>query len=147
MGTYETHSGTAHAGQEPADSLPAKCVPVLLSSCRGLQAGQALVFVALLFLAWLATLDRLRAEEARARDAKVSPKLCLVEVLHSEELPLAPPFYHTVRATLRVTPPDRPPFETTVRRAIPWQSPPPRQGQRILVPCDLALIESSLHLN
>jgi hypothetical protein len=73
-------------------------------------------------------------------------KLCLVEVLHSKELPLAPLYHHTVKATLRVTPPDRPPFETTVWRVIPWQMPPPRQGQRVWASCDPALIESSLRL-
>jgi hypothetical protein len=94
----------------------------------------------------LTALDRLSAEEPRARDTSLAQKLCLVEVLNSEELPLAPPFHHTVKATLLVTPPDRPPFETTVLRVIPWQSPPPRQGQRMRLTCDPALIESSLRL-
>jgi hypothetical protein len=114
---------------------------------RGFAGRQTLVFVALLSLALPASRDGLRAQEARARDTKVSQKLCIVEVLRSEELPLGPLFHHTIRATLLVTPPDRPPFETIVRRVIPWQSPPPRRGQRVLVPCDPALIESSLHLN
>jgi hypothetical protein len=114
---------------------------------HGLAGRQALVFVALLSLALLAVLDGLRAEEPRARATSLAQKLCRVEVLHSEELPLGPLFHHTIRATLLVTPPDRPPFETTVRRVIPWQSPPPRQGQRVLVPCDPVLIESSLRLN
>lgn len=68
---------------------------------------------------------------------------CLVEVLYSEELPVGLAFHHTYRATLRVTPADRPPFVTTVEREIPWQAPPPRQGQRLRMPCDPALLESS----
>jgi hypothetical protein len=71
---------------------------------------------------------------------------CLVEVLTSEELPVGPLFHHTYRATLRVTPPNRPPFVTTVQRVMPWQAPPPRQGQRQLVSCDPALIDSSFRL-
>jgi hypothetical protein len=75
-------------------------------------------------------------------------QFCLVEVLRSEELPIGPLFWHTVRATLLVTAPDRPAFQTTVQRVIPWQAPPPRQGQRLSVPCDPALIESlSFRLN
>lgn len=60
---------------------------------------------------------------------------CLVEVLHSEELPVGPLFYHTIKATLLVTAPGRPPFETTVYKAIPWQVPPPRPGERVRVSC------------
>jgi hypothetical protein len=71
---------------------------------------------------------------------------CLVEVLYSEELPVGPLFYHTYRATLRITPPNRPSFVTTVLRAMPLQAPPPRQGQRQHVPCDPALVESSFRL-
>src|SRR5262249_45358481 len=70
---------------------------------------------------------------------------CLVEVLYSEMLPAAPPFYHTVRARLRVTPPDQPPFETTVVRTIPWPAPPPRQGQRIREACEQASAQSLFH--
>ena len=69
-------------------------------------------------------------------------RLCTAEVLYSEMLPVGPAFYHTIKATLLVTPTDRPPFETTVVRAIPWQAPPPRQGQRQRVPCDPALLPS-----
>jgi hypothetical protein len=71
------------------------------------------------------------------------PQSCLVEVLYSEVLPVGLAFYHTYRATLRVTPPDGPPFETTIEREMPWQAPPPRQGQRQWVPCDAALLQSS----
>jgi hypothetical protein len=71
---------------------------------------------------------------------------CLVEVLSSEMLPAAPPFYHTVKARLLVTPTDRPPFETTVMRTIPWQAPPPRQGQRIWEACEQVLDQSVFYL-
>jgi hypothetical protein len=47
-------------------------------------------------------------------------------VLASEELPIGPPFYPTVKATLLVAPANRASFETIVQRVIPWQSPPPR---------------------
>ena len=71
---------------------------------------------------------------------------CLVEVLYSEELPVGPLFYHTVKARLLVTPADQPPFETTVERAIPWQAPPPRQGQRLRIPCEKVLAQSGFRL-
>ena len=51
-------------------------------------------------------------------------------------LPLGPMFHHVVKMTMRITPTDRPPYITTMERAIPWQAPPPRQGQRRLVPCE-----------
>jgi hypothetical protein len=63
---------------------------------------------------------------------------CMVEVLHSEELTYAPEYQHLVKATLLVTPPGGPAFETTVLRYISWQTPPPRQGQRLRVWCDPA---------
>jgi hypothetical protein len=63
---------------------------------------------------------------------------CLVEVLHSELLPYAPEFQHLVKATLLVTPPAGPAYETTVLKYITWQAPPPRQGQRLRVWCDPA---------
>lgn len=83
-------------------------------------------------LTGLAACGASHAAEGRHRDAAA----CVVEVLHSEELPGAPIFYQIVRARLRVTPPDQPPFETTVERQIPWQYPPPRQGQRLRLACD-----------
>jgi len=74
--------------------------------------------------------------------AKVDAQSCLVQVLYSEEIPLGPMFYHTVKATLLVTPPDRPPFQTTVEKVTPWQVPPPRQGQRVWVYCDAASLNA-----
>jgi hypothetical protein len=71
---------------------------------------------------------------------------CLVEVLTSEMLSAAPPFYHTVKARLLVTPSDRPPFETTVVRTIPWQAPPPRQGQRLSMSCEAVQADSGFRL-
>jgi hypothetical protein len=73
---------------------------------------------------------------------KADGQSCLVEVLTSEMLPVGPMFHHTVKATLLVTPPDRPPFQTTVERVIPWQAPPPRQGQRMWVYCDPASLNA-----
>jgi hypothetical protein len=61
---------------------------------------------------------------------------CSIEVLRSEELPGAPIYQNRVRATLLVNAPGRVPFETTVVRLMPWQVPPPRQGQRLTVLCD-----------
>ena len=67
---------------------------------------------------------------------------CVIEVLHAEMIPIGPLFYHTVKATLLVTPPDRPPFQTTVEKVTPWQVPPPRQGQRAWVYCDPASLNA-----
>src|ERR1700741_1391964 len=64
--------------------------------------------------------------------------VCIADVLHSEELPFGPIFYHRVRATLRITPRGGPAFETTVEKLIPWQVPPPRRGQRLRQWCDPA---------
>ena len=59
-------------------------------------------------------------QSARAgQGAQHDAKSCFVEVLDSEELPAAPPFYRTVKARLLVTPADRAAFETTVARAFP----------------------------
>ena len=63
---------------------------------------------------------------------------CMIEVLHSEMIPVGPLFHHTIRTTLLVSPSDRPPFQTTVERVIPVQFPPPRQGQRLKMLCDPA---------
>lgn len=68
--------------------------------------------------------------------------LCMVEVLHSEELPGAPIFQNLARERLRVTAPQQPPFETTVERLMPWQVPPPRRGQRLKLACDSAVLNS-----
>ena len=67
---------------------------------------------------------------------------CIVDVLHSEELTGAPIFYHLVRATMLITSPSSPPFETTVEKLISWQVPPPRQGQRFRLRCDPASLSS-----
>jgi hypothetical protein len=75
-------------------------------------------------------------QSARAgQGAQHDAKSCFVEVLYSEMPPAAPPLYHTVKARLLVTPADKAAFETTVVRTIPWQAPPPRQGQRLSVSC------------
>jgi len=74
-----------------------------------------------------------RRAPAEGSDGRV---VCIVEVLHSEELPGAPIFQNLVRTTVRITLPDRPPFETTVERFIPWQVPPPRRGQKLRLLCD-----------
>jgi hypothetical protein len=77
------------------------------------------------------------AATAEVRPAvKADAQRCLVQVLYSEEIPLGPMFYHTVKATLLVTPADRPPFQTIVEKVTPWQVPPPRQGQQAWVYCD-----------
>jgi hypothetical protein len=73
---------------------------------------------------------------------KADAKSCLVQVLYSEEIPLGPMFYHTIKATLLVTPSDRPPFRTTVEKVTPWQVPPPRQGQQTWVYCDAASLNA-----
>ena len=77
-------------------------------------------------------------------EAKAGAKAqtCLVQVLSSEEIPLGPMFHHTVKATLLVSPADRPPFQTTIEKVTPWQVPPPRQGQRAWVPCDAASLNA-----
>ena len=79
---------------------------------------------------------------ASAHDARS----CLVEVLYSEMLSIGPLFYHTVKVRLLVTPAGRPPFETMVERAIPWQTPPPRQGQRIRMACEQVSAQSGFRL-
>ena len=43
------------------------------------------------------------ADSAQARSGGQRDMRCLVEVLHSEELPIGPLFYHTVKATLLVS--------------------------------------------
>jgi len=73
---------------------------------------------------------------------KAGAKTCLVQVLYSEEIPLGPMFYHTIKATLLVTPSDRPPFQTTVEKVTPWQVPPPRQGQQVWAYCDAASLNA-----
>jgi hypothetical protein len=90
------------------------------------------VFIATVLLFGLLPVARADAASLAGRGA------CLVEVLHSELLPYAPEYQHLVKATLLVTPPAGPAFETTVLKYITWQAPPPRQGQRRRVWCDPA---------
>ena len=95
----------------------------------------------------VATAAMLLALTASAQAGQgVHDSRCLVEVLYSEELPIGPLFYHTVKAAVLVTPPGAPPFETTVHKVIPWQVPPPRRGQRLRVACDSVLLNSSFRL-
>ena len=95
-----------------------------------------------LILALAVTPQSAHAGERAQRDAKA----CFVEVLSSEMLPAAPPFYRTVKARLLVTPADRAAFEATVVRTIPWQAPPPRQGQRLSVSCEAVQADYGFHL-
>jgi hypothetical protein len=83
---------------------------------------------------------------AAAQAGHRTQRSCMVEVLYSEEVPIGPFFHHTVKAAVLVTPPDAPPFETTVEKVIHWQVPPPRRGQRMRVSCDLAVLKSSSRL-
>ncbi|MGA7806022.1 hypothetical protein [Bradyrhizobium sp.] len=85
-----------------------------------------------------------RAGIIQPQNGRVS---CHIEVLHSEELAGAPIFQNLVKATLLVNAPGTPPFETSVVKLIPWQMPPPRQGQRLIVPCDPASLSSGLSAN
>lgn len=93
-----------------------------------------------------ATMLLVLTASAQAGQAGLHDSRCLVEVLYSEELPIGPLFYHTVKAAVLVTPPGAQPFETTVHKVIPWQVPPPRRGQRVRVACDSALLNSSFGL-
>jgi hypothetical protein len=83
-----------------------------------------------------------RAGAAEMPQTKAEAQSCFVQVLSSEEIPLGPMFFHTVKATLLVSPTNRPPFQTTVEKVIPWQVPPPRQGQRAWVYCDPASLNA-----
>jgi hypothetical protein len=78
--------------------------------------------------------------------SQTATRSCLVEVLHSEELPIGPMFFHTIKATLLVTAPGMQPFEATVQEVIPWQAPPRRQGKRLHARCDATALNSSLKL-
>jgi hypothetical protein len=51
-----------------------------------------------------------------------------------------------VKARLLVTPADRAAFEATVVRTIPWQAPPPRQGQRLSMSCEAVQADSGYRL-
>ena len=80
---------------------------------------------------------------AETRDGRIR---CSIQVVRSEELPGAPIYQNRVRATLLVSAPGRVPFETTVVRLIPWQVPPPRQGQRLTVLCDPESLSFSIFI-
>jgi hypothetical protein len=63
---------------------------------------------------------------------------CMAKVIKSEELPYAPMGYWLVRATLQVTPPAGPVFETTLQDRMPLQAYPPRRGETFRLWCDPA---------
>ena len=96
--------------------------------------------------ALVVTMLTLLAPLSASRAGQHNPNSCLVEVLSSEMLTAAPPFYHTVKARLLITPADRPAYETTAVRTIPWQAPPPRQGQRKWMTCEQASAQYDFHL-
>ena len=102
-------------------------------------------FIATMLLLHGAVVAAWAGDQGAARSAmEISGErlVCFVEVLYSEELPGAPIFQNLVRARLRVTLADRPPFETTVEKFMPWQVPPPRRGQRFNMLCDPAAFSS-----
>jgi hypothetical protein len=101
-----------------------------------------LVIFAILFFSVLVSARAVDQVSSLPGGKKRTTGLCVVEVLFSEELPGAPIFQNWVRATLRITPPDKPPFETTVSRHIPWQVPPPRRRQRQTMPCNASSLSS-----
>jgi hypothetical protein len=110
---------------------------------KGISVKRTMVLAALLL--GLLGAGSTAAAEMRTQakpEMKADAQSCFVQVLSSEEIPLGPMFHHTVKATLLVTPPDRPPFQTTVEKVIPWQVPPPRQGQRAWVTCDPASLNA-----
>jgi hypothetical protein len=74
---------------------------------------------------------------ARASAGNRGP-VCIAKVLHSEELPFAPVGHWLVKVTLRILPPNGGAFETTMQDTMPWQAPPPRQGQTFRLRCDPA---------
>ena len=87
------------------------------------------------------TIQCSRAKDRR-QTASDSRFMCTVDVLHSEELPGAPIFYHLIRATLLIMPPRSPAFQTTLQNLTAWQVPPPRQGQRFRLSCDQVSLSS-----
>jgi len=92
------------------------------------------------------TMLALLASPCASRAGQPGRNFCLVEVLYSEMLTAAPPFYHKVKARLLISPVDRPAYETTAVRVIPWQAPPPRQGQRRWMTCEQASAQYDFHL-
>jgi hypothetical protein len=107
---------------------------------RGTAVKRATIAAALLL--GLGVAGRAGAAEMPQTKAETKAQSCFVQVLSSEEIPLGPMFHHTVKAILLVSPTDRPPFQTTIEKVIPWQVPPPRQGQRAWVYCDPASLNA-----
>jgi hypothetical protein len=111
---------------------------------RGIAVTRAIIAAALLLgmgVAGSAGAAEMAQRGAQGK-AEARAQTCLVQVLSSEEIPLGPMFHHTVKATLLVSPSDRPPFQTTIEKVTPWQVPPPRQGQRAWVACDPASLNA-----
>jgi hypothetical protein len=111
---------------------------------RGIAVTRATIAAALLLgmgVAGSAGAAEMARGSAQGK-AEARAQTCLVQVLSSEEIPLGPMFHHTVKATLLVSPADRPPFQTTIEKVTPWQVPPPRQGQRAWVACDPASLNT-----
>ena len=109
---------------------------------RATIAAALLLGVGVAGSAGAAEMARGSAQASAQGKAQPRAQTCLVQVLSSEEIPLGPMFHHTVKATLLVSPADRPPFQTTIEKVTPWQVPPPRQGQRAWVPCDPASLNA-----
>jgi hypothetical protein len=63
---------------------------------------------------------------------------CIARVLHSEQLPYAPPEHWLAKVALEITPPDGRAYEIELQHNIPWQGPPPRRGQTFMLLCDPA---------
>lgn len=105
---------------------------------KGIAVTRATILAALLLGIGAGSAAAAEMRTQAKPEVKADAQSCFVQVLSSEEIPLGPMFHHTVKATLLVTPPDRPPFQTTVEKVTPWQVPPPRQGQRAWVYCDPA---------
>lgn len=97
----------------------------------------------------VATLLAGAALESATLTAEASPGNqglpCAAKVIHSEELPFAPIGNWLVKVTLEITPPNGNAYQTTLQDWMPWQGPPPRQGQAFRVQCDPAN-PSDLHL-
>jgi hypothetical protein len=72
-------------------------------------------------------------------------RACIARVLHSEELPFALSGHWLVKVSLEVTPPNGAVYEINLHDTMPWQAPPPRQGQRFRLQCDPAK-PAGLHL-
>jgi hypothetical protein len=72
-------------------------------------------------------------------------RMCTARVLHSEELPFAPPHYWLVRVNLEITPPNGAAYELALQDNMPWQAHPPRRGQSFRLQCDPAN-PTDLHL-